>query len=128
MWALLFGALPSLATAAITAYNKTKDVELGKYQVDGTVDVAALQAATEADKVRRDILIAEQGHWTTRLMRPLGALPFWLFMWKVVVWDKVLGSVTGGSTDALDPNMWSVFMVVIAAYYGSDVLLRVFRK
>jgi len=34
----------------------------------------------------------------TAIIRPLLALPVVIFMWKVIVWDKVLGL---GSTDAL---------------------------
>jgi hypothetical protein len=69
-------------------------------------------------EVNASVVIAEQGNWLTRSVRPLFAAPFILFTWKVVVWDKVLGSLTGGSTDALDPKMWGVFMAVVIAYMG----------
>src|SRR5882672_7446729 len=62
-------------------------------------DVAARAEATK-------LLIAEQGHWYTAMIRPLFAAPFVIFAFKVVVWDKVLGL---GVTDKLDPNLWTVF-------------------
>ena len=43
------------------------------------------------------------------------ALPFIIFVWKVIVFDKVLGF---GRTDPLDPKMWGVFMAVVVAYMG----------
>jgi hypothetical protein len=51
-------------------------------------------------------------------MRPLFAMPFILFTWKVIVWDKLLADWTHGSTDPLDPKMWGVFMAIVIAYFG----------
>ena len=51
----------------------------------------------EADQVistleaQRDILLAEQGSWMTRWIRPALAAPVVILMWKLVVWDTVLG-------------------------------------
>jgi hypothetical protein len=75
-------------------------------------ELAVQQAEREA---QTQILIAEQGNWVTRSVRPLWALPFILFTWKIIVWDKLLG---WGVTDALDEKMWSVFMIMVAAYFG----------
>jgi len=66
-------------------------------------------------EVNAQVVIAEQGNWMTRWVRPVWAMPFIAFTWKVVVWDKMLG---WGATDALDPRMWSVFMLMVGAYYG----------
>jgi len=79
-------------------------------------------------EVNAQVIIAEQGNWVTRSMRPLFALPFILFTWKVVIWDKVLGGWTGGHTDALDPKMWGVFMAVVIAYFGGRSAERVADK
>ena len=66
-------------------------------------------------EVNAQVVIAEQGNWMTRWVRPVWAMPFIAFTWKVVVWDKMLG---WGATDPLDPRMWSVFMLMVGAYYG----------
>jgi hypothetical protein len=83
-------------------------------------------------EVNASIIIAEQGNWMTRSVRPMFALPFIVFCWKVVVWDKVLGL---GTTDPLDPRMWGVFMAVVIAYMGgrsaervADKIAGVFKK
>lgn len=84
------------------------------------------QKALEVDKreaeVNAMIVVAEQGNVLTRMVRPLFAIPFILFTWKVVVWDKMLG---WGVTDALDPKMWGVFMAIVIAYFGGRSAERV---
>ena len=80
------------------------------------------QKQIELDKreaeVNASVVVAEQGNWLTRWQRPMFALPFIIFTWKIVIWDKVFGSWTNGSTDPLDERMWGVFMAVVIAYFG----------
>lgn len=70
-------------------------------------------------ELQAKMVIAEQGNVITRSVRPLFALPFLIYTFKVVVWDKVLG---WGVTDPLDPKMWGVFMAVVVAYMGGRVV------
>ncbi|MGP8122021.1 MAG: hypothetical protein ACLP8B_16060 [Xanthobacteraceae bacterium] len=86
-------------------------------QKEIAADTAARGEATK-------LLIAEQGRWYTAIVRPLFALPFIVFGFKVVVWDKVLG---WGVTDRLDPNMWGVFQTIIVSYFGASAVERVAR-
>jgi hypothetical protein len=92
--------------------------------------IAADVASTEIAAQRRDVeiaasvVIAEQGRWYTACIRPLMAVPFIVFTWKVIIFDKVLGM---GTTDALDPNMWRVFMAVVVAYFGGRSIEKVAR-
>lgn len=96
------------------------------------LDAVGSHEAVVADLAKRDfelqgqerelqakMVIAEQGNIITRSVRPLMAMPFIIFMWKVIVWDKVLGL---GATDPLDPKMWGVFMAVVVAYMGGRVV------
>src|ERR1700675_4046322 len=82
----------------LAATNTQDHMALDLLQKEVDAEVAARAEATK-------LLIAEQGHWYTAMIRPLFAMPFIIFGLKVVVWDKVLGL---GVTDALDPKMWSV--------------------
>lgn len=75
----------------------------------------ALALERREAELNASVVIAEQGNWVTRSVRPVWALPFILFTWKVVVWDKLLG---WGTTDPLDPKMWSVFLLMVGAYFG----------
>lgn len=81
---------------------------------------AEIEARAEANK----LIIAEQGHWYTAMIRPLFAMPFVIFTFKVVVWDKVLGL---GVTDHIDPNMWGVFQTIVISYFGATAVERVSR-
>lgn len=89
---------------------------------------AEIMGEIAARRQEKELLQSEQGWWVTALIRPLFALPFIVFAWKVIVYDKVLG---WGTTDALDPNMWSVFLTVVGAYFGGrtiEKVARIFRR
>lgn len=113
----IIGALTSAYKAKLAAGNTTeaKATELAIKEIEGQI---------EARKVDASILREEQGWWVTALIRPLLALPFIIFTFKVVVWDKVLG---WGVTDALDARMWDVFMLVVGAYFGGRTIEKVAR-
>ena len=70
------------------------------------------------------IVLAEQGRWYTAVPRPLFAIAFIIYVWKVVVWDKVLGL---GATDALtgDVSQWAT--IVLTAYFGGRSLEKIVR-
>lgn len=89
-------------------------------------DVAAgeIAAQTRDVEIAAEIVKSEQGRWYTACIRPLFCLPFIVFTFKVIVWDKVLG---WGVTDPLDPNMWNVFMIIIGAYFGGRSIEKVAR-
>lgn len=87
------------------------------------LDVEAREA--EADK---QLLIAEQGNWLTRSVRPLLAAPVIVIVWKLLVWDKALGTWTHGTTDKLDDHMWWVITTVIVAYMGGRTAEKVADK
>lgn len=65
-------------------------------------------------KAREAILVEETKHAATRWIRPAIAAPFVIYLWKLVVWDKVLGM---GATDNLSPELWHLMWIVIGAYF-----------
>lgn len=95
-----------------------KAVELAVAEING--EIAARHAAKE-------IIIAEQGRWWTALPRPAIAMAFVLLIWKIVVWDNILG---WGSTPDLHPKIWDAFIIVLTAYFGGrslEKIAQVFR-
>ena len=120
-WLIQFLSGPILnsllkAYEAKLAAGNTQDakaVELAIAEIKG--EIAARSAAKE-------IIIAEQGRWWTALPRPLIAFAIAIFIWKVVVWDKVFGL---GVTDPLDPKMWEAFTIVLTAYFGGRSLEKI---
>jgi hypothetical protein len=90
------------------AYERKLAAETSEAKLDAERDIAALTA-------KRDVLIAESGAGGIRAwIRPLFALPFVIYVWKLVEWDKVLAL---GATDALSPELASIMMLVIGAYF-----------
>ena len=89
-----------------------------------SVDLATeqMKAEIEARKIAGAQVIAEQGRWYTAMIRPLFALPFVIYAWKVVVWDKVLG---WGVTDPLSGAIgeWSGYIII--AYFGGRSVEKV---
>lgn len=85
-----------------------------------TADLLARELAVEQREaeVNSQIVIAEQGHWYTAMVRPLFALPFIVFLWKVIVWDKVMADWTHGTTDNLSPDLWKWGGIVLTAYFA----------
>ena len=120
-WLLSFLSGP-LLNGIVDAY-KAKLESAGKQDVLA-VDLAKAEilAEIEARKASKEIILAEQGRWWTALPRPLIAFAIAIFIWKVVVWDKVLGL---GVTDPLDPKMWEAFTIVLTAYFGGRSLEKI---
>lgn len=112
------------AKAAVDAYRARLDA--GNTSERIAADLAARQVALEQREreLATQAVIAEQGRWYTALPRPLFAGAFIIYVWKVVVWDKVLG---WGSTDPLGGDVAQWAMIVLTAYFGGRSLEKVAR-
>ena len=117
-----FLAAPVIGAILSPIINGLLTVQKQKLDAIGSHEARVAELAQQAVALERreaevnaQVVIAEQGNWMTRWVRPVWAMPFIAFTWKVVVWDKMLG---WGATDPLDSRMWSVFMLMVGAYYG----------
>ena len=112
------------AKAAVDAYRAKLSAENTSEKT--AADLAARELAVEQREreLSTQVLIAEQGRWYTALPRPMFALAFIIYVWKVVVWDKVLGL---GSTDPLSGDVAQWAMIVLTAYFGGRSLEKVAR-
>ena len=129
MFAGLFGWLGNLVAGPLL--QKALDAYRAKLTADNTsekiaADLAARELAVEQREreLATQTVVAEQGRWYTALPRPLFALAFIIYVWKVVVWDKVLGL---GSTDPLSGDVAQWAMIVLTAYFGGRSLEKVAR-
>lgn len=93
--------------------DKKADSETERERIRTQATIEEIKAAVEVQNQGKELLIAEQGRWYTAAVRPLMVAPFVIFLWKVIVWDKVLG---WGTTDALSESLW-LFMTTIAGTY-----------
>jgi hypothetical protein len=121
--------LASLITApvvngVIEAYRAKLSAQNSEGQMAADLAAKAIAAEIEARKSADALIMAEQGRWYTAIIRPLLALPVVVFMWKVIVWDKVLGL---GTTDALtgDVALWSG--AIVTTYVGGRSLEKIAR-
>jgi NAD(P)H-hydrate repair Nnr-like enzyme with NAD(P)H-hydrate epimerase domain len=126
-WLIKLLGLPIL-NSLVAAY-KAKLAAAGTQDAKATeLAIAEIQGEIAARSAAKEIIIAEQGHWYTAIIRPLFALPFVIFIWKVVVVDKVFGL---GVTDPIDPMMKDVLQAIIYSYFGLaavDRIAKVFKR
>lgn len=119
-WAISFLSAPILNSmvAGWQKYLDHKDTS-NRVAADLAIKDADAQIAARAEATK--LLIAEQGHWSTRIIRPLFAWPFIIFLWKAVVYDKILAPVlTGGTgmTEALAGDLSTWASVIVVSYFG----------
>ena len=97
-------------------------------QIPSATRVMALLAVN--DDYKKTILegyktiIAEQGRWYTAIIRPLLAAPVIIYLWKVIVWDIVLGL---GSTDPIGGDVAQWAGSIVTAYVGGRSLEKIAR-
>lgn len=112
------------ARAAVDAYRAKLAAENTSEKI--AADLAARELAVEQREreLANAMVLAEQGRWYTAVPRPLFAIAFIIYVWKVVVWDKVLGL---GTTDALTGDMSQWATIVLTAYFGGRSLEKIVR-
>ena len=89
------------------AYKTRLDSKNETERVEADKTIASLEA-------RKAVLVAESRSQWNIIFRAILAVPFAAFVWKVIVWDKLLGL---GTTDNLSPELWNLMMVVYGFYF-----------
>lgn len=103
---------------------------------------AKLAAATNTEKMKYDYLekdlqakmevLVKEGRWSPNAwVRTFIALPTGILLWKVLVFDKALGQWTGGTTDALSPELWGTIKIVLGFYFvyeAANMAFNAWRK
>jgi hypothetical protein len=112
------------AKAAVDAYRAKLTAENTSEKIAADLAARELDVEARERELATQVVIAEQARWYTALPRPLFALAFVIYVWKVVVWDRVLG---WGSTDALSCDVAQWAMIVLTAYFGCRSLEKVAR-
>jgi hypothetical protein len=126
----LIGGLPGLISGLFGTIN-------GITNAISNEKIALITAKTQEEQIaaneridqlrqQRDVLIADASHGSWDIwVRTLIAIGPAVYIAKIFLWDKVLGSLTHGSTDPLDPNLWNVVMVVLGFYFLSFTSTKV---
>jgi hypothetical protein len=113
-----------IINGAIAAYKARLAATNTQDRIAADLAAKELEAEVEARKMAKAIVIAEQGRWYTVAIRPLLALPVVIFLWKVIVWDKVLGL---GSTDEITGMAADWCGWIVTAYVGGRSIEKVAR-
>jgi hypothetical protein len=103
-----------IINGAISAYKAKLDAGNTRERIAADLAAKDLELTKRESELRAQIVVAEQGHWFTRWVRPLWAMPFIIWTWKVVFWDKVLG---WGSTDELHGAAGALLVTVAGSYF-----------
>ncbi len=125
MWTWLASFLGGPVINGLIGAYKAK-LAAGNTSENIAADLAARELAVEQREaeVASQVVIAEQGRWYTALPRPMFAFAFIIYVWKVVVWDKVLGL---GSTDPLSHELSQWALIILTAYFGGRSIEKVAR-
>lgn len=114
----LLAQLVPLGLRLAGAYEARQKATTDAERIAADERIAALEA-------RASVQRAEAGSPVNALMRAALAAPVAILLAKILVWDKALGQWTGGTTDALSPELWGVVEAVIGFYLLSEAAVRV---
>jgi hypothetical protein len=125
MWTWLASLIGGpVVTGLINAYKARLDAANTQDRIAADLAGKEIEAEIETRKQASAIIIAEQGRWYTAIIRPLLALPVIIYLWKVIVWDKVLGL---GVTDPITGMIADWTGMILAAYVGGRSIEKVAR-
>lgn len=101
--------------------DKIADTRVKLAAEQNTAARIALESELATLNARRDVILAAQSDPFERWVRIGFALPFVLYIWKLVVWDKLLGL---GATDGLSADLWAILYIVLGGYFVDTVVRR----
>lgn len=138
MWTLIISAigswLPGIGKTFVDGYKAKLDAGNTHDRIAADVTARELAVEQREQELKASLLIAEQGNWFTRMVRPLWALPFVIWTWKAVVVDKVFGpwlGFTGLTTDPLDGQLGILCTTVAGAYFigrSAETITRILKR
>lgn len=137
MWAALIGLLPGAFGAINNITNAISNERLAlitaktdQERIDAQERISSLQARRDA------LIIAEANPWTIRVQTFI-AFSAGTIIFKLLAWDKVVGSLAGcaGSagqdpsciifrTDPIDPTQWAVVTAVVGFYFLANAITK----
>jgi len=120
MWSFLVGLfsgpLGAIAKELKEAYLAKQDAKTEQERIAAEERISTLEA-------RKAVILAAQSDPVERWVRIGFAFPFVVYLWKLILWDKVL---EWGVTDPLSPELSNIWMIVLAGYFV-DVVVRRFK-
>ncbi len=124
--ATILGFITGLAGPISAAVAKLTDLQIAKVQASTDTEKMTIDAQIAEAHDRVSVLQAEAGSRVNAIIRGMLAFGPMVYLDKVFIWDKVMGSFLGYtkdafSTDPLDANLWTVVTVVLSFYFVYDI-------
>lgn len=128
MWSLL-NLIPGLLSTVNGITNAIANERIALINAQTDQEKAKIQERINALSSQRDVLVADNQRSSLDIwMRSLIAIPPLAILFKIMLWDKVIGSFMHCNddnsyaceifnTDKLDPNMWWVTIAVVGFYF-----------
>jgi drug/metabolite transporter superfamily protein YnfA len=130
---MILGWLGSLlggpfAKAAVEAYQAKLTAENSAEKIAADLKAQELSIQEQREQLQQQIILADQGSFVTRLMRPAFAYPIAAYYGKIFLIDKVFKL---GVTDQLTPELHTIAGIVITGIFGSytvETAMRVWAR
>lgn len=146
MLSLILGFVTGLAGPISAVVNKLADLKMKQAETASNTEKMKIDQQIAEAEGRKSVLIAEAGQRVAGTInasiRAAMALTTVAVLWKLIVWDKIFGSLYGcagdaakelGSvreycqtflTDPMDTNQWMFIAAVTAFYFAYDIFAR----
>ena len=146
----ILGFITGLAPMLTQIANNITDLQKLKVKAASDTELASINRQIEEAHDRRQILVAEAASRVGILlnggMRFLMAVPVTAFLWKWLLWDKVIGSYAHCAqgldkvngvlqekcmsfvTDPIDQNTWLILLGICGFYFAYDFGSKIIKK
>lgn len=126
---LLGGGLAGLGKVATDLYAQKLGAEGATQNVVATLAGREIALAQREAELNAQVVIAEQGNWFTRSVRPAWAFPFVAWTFKAVFIDKVICPPLGWhcTTDPLEGMVATLCITIAGCYFGGRSVETVAR-
>jgi hypothetical protein len=82
----------------------------------------AAQERVDTLSARKEIILQGQKDKAERWIRIIWAVPFIIYTWKLIVWDKILQF---GTTDPLSPTLEYIMWTILGAYFLDATIKKI---
>jgi hypothetical protein len=146
IFSFITGVAPMLAQIT----NKITDLQMLKAKAQADTEIRDIDRRIEEAHDRRQVIVAEAASRVGILlnggMRFAMAVPVTAFLWKWLLWDKVVGSFAHCAqgldkvngvlqercasfvTDPIDQNTWMILLGICGFYFAYDFGSKMLKK
>lgn len=104
-----------IAEGLLSGYKAKLENQTSQASIAADLAKRELDVEQREREVNANIIVAEQGNFLTRSVRPVWAFPFICYTYKVVIYDQMMG---WGSTPELKGFIAWIGVAIVTAYFG----------